>query len=67
MQQIAKIDFIICVWTGSWYNESICVPREIAVKSNEEIVKWVKAHNLIDKDAVHVGVYWRDPNIDEAN
>lgn len=64
---IAKIDFIVCLEHGSWHFQSATVPVEIGCKSNEEIVKYVRGHGLIEDttDVVAVFVYWRDPNIDK--
>lgn len=60
---IGKIDFIICEHEGSWFTKSHDVPKEIATKSNEEIVAWVKENLLTeDEDYFYIGVYWRDPN-----
>jgi hypothetical protein len=65
--QIGKIDFILCEFGGSWNTESHNVPKEIAQKSNEEIVDWAKAHQLIDDNYFYIGVYWKDPNINDYN
>lgn len=65
--KIAKIDFIICEFHGSWFTESHNIPKEIALRNNEEIVQWIVANNIISSDYFYVGVYWKDPNIDLEN
>jgi hypothetical protein len=64
---IAKIDFMICLRDNSWYVESQDVPAEIAARSSEEITAWAVENFYNRVDIFWVGVYWRDPNIDEIS
>lgn len=65
---IAKIDFIVCLREGSWHCESHDVPVEIGLKSNEEILKWANDQVFVNRPSIFfVGVYWRDPNVDEIS
>lgn len=66
MTNIAKIDFIICESGGFWRTESHNIPKNIALKSDKEIILWAKANKILD-DEFFIGVYWNDPNIMEEN
>jgi len=65
----ARIDFIICEQDGSWFTQSEEVPVEVARQDNAEIIKWFRANggDLDGFDIFYVGVYWRDPNVDEVS
>jgi len=65
----ARIDFIICEEGGSWFTHSEEVPVEIARQSNDDIISWFRSNgeDIDGIDIFYIGVYWRDPNVDDVS
>lgn len=64
----ARIDFIICEHSGTWFTHSEDVPVEVARKPNDAIIAWFRDNGQdVPSDAFYIGVYWRDPNVDEVS
>ena len=70
MRNCGRIDFILCENSGAWYITSKEVPLNIAAGANEGLQAWMETELKKDgeiEDICYIGVYWRDPNVDEIS
>jgi hypothetical protein len=65
---VVKIDFVVCLKHGDWYTQSLDVPEEIAKRGDRELVAWAWKNHFVNEgdDIVHVGIYWDDPKVQNA-